>query len=71
MPRKKALSEEEQQKRLAIEMMELLTSPQFDKEGKERQRLKDMGMIGDYEDPNQDPDTKARKEKKKYEESDW
>lgn len=52
-------------------MMELLTSPQFDKDGKERQRLKDMGMIGDYEDPNLDPDTKARKEKKKYEESDW
>ena len=68
MSRKKALSEEEQQKRLALDVMDLLTRPQFDKEGKERQRLKDLGLVSDEDDV---PEPKSVKEKRKYEQSEW
>lgn len=68
MPRKKALSEEEQQKRLALDVMDLLTRPQFDKDGKERQRLKDLGLISDDDEV---PEPNSKKEKRKYEQSEW
>ena len=68
MPRKKALSEEEQQKRLALDIMDLLTRPQFDKEGKERQRLKDLGLVSDDDEM---PEPNSKKEKRKYEQSEW
>lgn len=68
MPRKKALSEEEQQKRLALDVMDLLTRPQFDKEGKERQRLKDLGLVSDDDEV---PEPNSKKEKRKYEQSEW
>lgn len=68
MPRKKALSEEEQQKRLALDVMDLLTRPQFDKDGKERQRLKDLGLVSDDDEV---PEPNSKKEKRKYEQSEW